>query len=418
MSGSTEVLHETVTLSQAKQLIRCPGPRAEPAAPVAARAWASRTWSVSAAAESKLPCKSLLGTQIAPEDVSGAPCASSASARVFCPPRGAVAGAFGAVLPVSRRAARLHAGRAEGVLLRAAAAPCRRAASCRRGRGWSRPATGPRTAPSSAPSLLSALVNRVLVLAYPHRHSGVGRLGRRPTGVWAEVNRVRREEGRTALLRPVPRESVPFSTPRAWAEGSPACARPGRTRAASPQRRPRRRWRWAASPPRTPRRSSPPEVRPMSEPDDASTLNQAKTLIHCLAGEESLLLFFQSRTRQVRHRAAGGGRGRDGVPVAAGDADRPGRRRRRAEGGRRGPMCSARRGWCCPTTTGPIACSLTNCRPAPPDVQKAFYSLLLERRLGEHQLPKGSWVIAAGNRTEDRAVVSSLSMPWSTACSS
>jgi hypothetical protein len=44
-----------------------------------------------------------------------------------------------------------------------------------------------------------------------------------------------------------------------------------------------------------------------------------------------------------------------------------------------------------------------------PDIQKAFYSLLLERRLGEHPLPKGTWVVAAGNRAEDRALVRSLS---------
>jgi hypothetical protein len=43
------------------------------------------------------------------------------------------------------------------------------------------------------------------------------------------------------------------------------------------------------------------------------------------------------------------------------------------------------------------------------DVQKAFYPLLLERRLGEHPLPAGSWVVAAGNRVEDRALVRDLS---------
>src|SRR5207247_10018762 len=40
----------------------------------------------------------------------------------------------------------------------------------------------------------------------------------------------------------------------------------------------------------------------------------------------------------------------------------------------------------------------------------AFYSLLLERRVGEYHLPKGSWVVAAGNRSEDRALSRSLSM--------
>ena len=44
-----------------------------------------------------------------------------------------------------------------------------------------------------------------------------------------------------------------------------------------------------------------------------------------------------------------------------------------------------------------------------PDIQKAFYSLLLERRVGEFPLPAGTWVVAAGNRAEDRSLVRSLS---------
>ena len=44
-----------------------------------------------------------------------------------------------------------------------------------------------------------------------------------------------------------------------------------------------------------------------------------------------------------------------------------------------------------------------------PDIQKAFYSLLLERRIGEYPLPEGTWVVAAGNRAEDRSLVRSLS---------
>src|SRR5207302_10011069 len=42
---------------------------------------------------------------------------------------------------------------------------------------------------------------------------------------------------------------------------------------------------------------------------------------------------------------------------------------------------------------------------AVPDVQKAFYSLILDRRLGDYQLPEGSRVVGAGNRIEDRALV-------------
>src|SRR5262249_33645588 len=42
---------------------------------------------------------------------------------------------------------------------------------------------------------------------------------------------------------------------------------------------------------------------------------------------------------------------------------------------------------------------------AVPDVQKAFYSLILDRRLGDYVLPAGSRVAGAGNRVEDRALV-------------
>src|SRR5438552_11841873 len=44
-----------------------------------------------------------------------------------------------------------------------------------------------------------------------------------------------------------------------------------------------------------------------------------------------------------------------------------------------------------------------------PDIQKAFYALLLERRLGEHPLPPGTWVVAAGNRFADRSLVRAMS---------
>ncbi len=42
---------------------------------------------------------------------------------------------------------------------------------------------------------------------------------------------------------------------------------------------------------------------------------------------------------------------------------------------------------------------------AVPDVQKAFYSLILDRRLGDYELPEESRVVGAGNRVEDRALV-------------
>ena len=38
------------------------------------------------------------------------------------------------------------------------------------------------------------------------------------------------------------------------------------------------------------------------------------------------------------------------------------------------------------------------------EVQKAFYSLIHERRIGEYHLPEGSVVIGAGNRSQDGAI--------------
>jgi MoxR-like ATPase len=43
------------------------------------------------------------------------------------------------------------------------------------------------------------------------------------------------------------------------------------------------------------------------------------------------------------------------------------------------------------------------------EVQKAFYSLIHERRIGEYYLPEGSVVIGAGNRAQDNAIVKPLS---------
>lgn len=43
------------------------------------------------------------------------------------------------------------------------------------------------------------------------------------------------------------------------------------------------------------------------------------------------------------------------------------------------------------------------------EVQKAFYSLILEKRVGEYIMPEGSIVIGAGNRAEDSAIVKPMS---------
>lgn len=43
------------------------------------------------------------------------------------------------------------------------------------------------------------------------------------------------------------------------------------------------------------------------------------------------------------------------------------------------------------------------------EVQKAFYSLIHDRRIGEYFLPKGSIIIGAGNRAQDNAIVKPMS---------
>jgi MoxR-like ATPase len=43
------------------------------------------------------------------------------------------------------------------------------------------------------------------------------------------------------------------------------------------------------------------------------------------------------------------------------------------------------------------------------EVQKSFYSLILERRVGEYTLPSGSIVVGAGNRAQDNAIVKPMS---------
>ena len=43
------------------------------------------------------------------------------------------------------------------------------------------------------------------------------------------------------------------------------------------------------------------------------------------------------------------------------------------------------------------------------EVQKAFYSLIYEKRVGEYHLPEGSIVVGAGNRTQDSAIVKTMS---------
>jgi MoxR-like ATPase len=53
----------------------------------------------------------------------------------------------------------------------------------------------------------------------------------------------------------------------------------------------------------------------------------------------------------------------------------------------------------------PYVLFLDELNASAPEVQKAFYSLIHERRLANYHLPAGSMVIGAGNRAQDHAIV-------------
>ncbi len=59
--------------------------------------------------------------------------------------------------------------------------------------------------------------------------------------------------------------------------------------------------------------------------------------------------------------------------------------------------------------TDPYCLFLDELNACSHEVQKAFYSLIHDRRLGEYALPEGSVVIGAGNRAQDSAIVKPMS---------
>ena len=68
--------------------------------------------------------------------------------------------------------------------------------------------------------------------------------------------------------------------------------------------------------------------------------------------------------------------------------------------------------FCPPSTIArdePYCLFLDELNACSPEVQKAFYSLIHERRIGEYHLPAGSVVIGAGNRAQDSAIVRPMS---------
>lgn len=142
--------------------------------------------------------------------------------------------------------------------------------------------------------------------------------------------------------------------------------------------------------------------------EETVTLNQANQLIRCLAHQESILLLSPpgvGKSDTVLQAAKSAGlpcRSLLGTQIAPEDVS--GVPRIIDE---RSVFCPPR--VLLPESNEPFCLFLDELPACTPDIQKAFYSLLLERRIGEHLLPPGSWVVAAGNRVQDRALVRTIS---------
>lgn len=77
------------------------------------------------------------------------------------------------------------------------------------------------------------------------------------------------------------------------------------------------------------------------------------------------------------------------------------------------PQIAGEKSFFCPPRTiardQPYVLFLDELNACSQEVQKAFYSLIHEHRIGEYKLPRGSVVIGAGNRAQDSAIVKPMS---------
>src|SRR6478736_4350744 len=137
-------------------------------------------------------------------------------------------------------------------------------------------------------------------------------------------------------------------------------------------------------------------------------LSQAQAMIRSMAHQQSILLLSApgvGKSDVVRQAAAAAGlecKSLLGTQIAPEDVSGVPR-----IVGERSVYCPPR--VLLPEDAKPFCLFLDELPACTPDIQKAFYSLLLERRVGEHPLPEGTWVVAAGNRVEDRSLVRALS---------
>ncbi len=142
--------------------------------------------------------------------------------------------------------------------------------------------------------------------------------------------------------------------------------------------------------------------------EETITLSQAKALIKTLAKDQSLLLLSppgvgkSEVVTQVANEAGLRVRSLLGTQIAPEDVSGVPHIK-----GERSVFCPPR--VLLPEDPEPFCLFLDELPATAPDVQKAFYSILLERRIGEHNLPKDTWVVAAGNRVADKALVRAMS---------
>src|SRR5690349_4466653 len=142
--------------------------------------------------------------------------------------------------------------------------------------------------------------------------------------------------------------------------------------------------------------------------EETITLRQAKQLIQCMAHEQSFLLLSApgvGKSEMVYQAALEANlpcRSLLGTQIAPEDVSGVPRII-----GERSVFCPPR--VLLPENAAQFCLFLDELPACAPDVQKAFYSLLLERRIGEYLLPEGTWVVAAGNRAEDKALVRTIS---------
>jgi MoxR-like ATPase len=400
---------ETVTLAQAREILLCMAHRHSVLLLSGPGVGKSDVVYQSAAAAG-LPCRSLVGTQIAPEDVSGIP-RIVGERSVFCPPR--------VLLPEKPEpfclfldelpACTPDIQKAFYALLLE-----RRLGEHPLPEGTWVVAAGNRIEDRSlVRALSSALVNRVIILQV-RVDVGEWLAWARGQGLRPEVVTFI-EEHPEMLQRAVPDKPAPFSTPRAWASLARALDLTEKAGKLTPT------IRLALAVGRVSLGDAeafchfaewgrtPSVQQPIQEARDVTvTLSQAKGLIQCLAGEQSLLLQAPpgvGKTAIVTQAAAEAAlpcRSLLGTQIAPEDVSGIPR-----IVGERSVFCPPR--VLLPEKPEPFCLFLDELPACTADVQKAFYPLLLERRLGEHALPAGSWVVAAGNRTEDRALVRDLS---------